>query len=106
MLVFTPLIYSPKSVSMAPVPSRIASAVCVLCIVKGVSSRGIGGYGHGHNSLPQLAGGSASSQQIDFHHPRFRFLMAPWAPRAPSVWRSTCGDLKPKPHCPSAFAPH
>jgi len=20
-----------------------------------------------------------------FHHPRFRFLMAPWAPRAPSV---------------------
>ena len=30
-------------------------------------------------------GGGASSQQIDFRYPRFQFLMAPWAPRAPSV---------------------
>ena len=50
-----------------------------------VSSRGIGGSGHGYNSLPQPAGGSAYSQPVDFHHLRFRFRMAPWAPRAPSV---------------------
>ena len=29
--------------------------------------------------------GGALKVKIDFHHPRFRFLMAPWAPRAPYV---------------------
>ena len=48
-----------------------------------VSSRGVGGSGHGYTSSLQPEGG-AQSQHIDFHHPRFRFLMAPWALRAPS----------------------
>ena len=50
-----------------------------------VSSRGIGGSDHGYNKLLKPAGGIAASQHINSHHPRFRFLMAPWAPRAPSV---------------------
>jgi len=32
------------------------------------------------HSLLILAGGSAESQQIDCYSPRFRFLMASWAP--------------------------
>ena len=56
-----------------------------------VSSRGVGRSGHGYNSLLKPAGGRAKSQQIDFHHPRFRLLMAPWAPRAPSVSRAVGG---------------
>ena len=46
-----------------------------------VSSRAVGGSGHRYNSLLKPAGGSASSQQIDYHLPCLRFLMAPWAPR-------------------------
>ena len=61
-----------------------------------LSSRGIGGSGHGYNSLLKPAGGSAQSRQIDFHHPRFRFIRAPWAPRAPSV---SCRNLR-KRECP------
>ena len=57
-----------------------------------VSSRGVGGSGHGYNSLLTPAGGSAYSKKNDFHHPRFRFLMAPRAPRASFVsWTSTPG---------------
>jgi hypothetical protein len=37
---------------------------------RSVSSRGIGGSGHGHNSILKPAGGSAQSQQIEFHHPQ------------------------------------
>ena len=44
--------------------------------------------------------GEALKVKIDFHHPRFRFLMAPWAPRAPSVsWRKEADTVE-------AVAPH
>ena len=52
----------------------ISAGICGAKV--GVSSRGIGGSGHGYNSLLKPAGGSAQSQQIDFHHARFQFLMA------------------------------
>ena len=58
-----------------------------------VRSRGVGGSGHGYNSSLKPAGGGAESQLIDFHHPRFRFLMAPRAPRAPSVSSGALGPL-------------
>ena len=47
-----------------------------------VSSRGVGGSGHGYK----------------FHHPRFRFLMAPWAPRA------SCVSSKPRGSCARPIA--
>ena len=50
-----------------------------------VSSRGIGESGHGYNRLLKPAGESAQSHQVGVHHPRFRFIMAPWASGAPSV---------------------
>ena len=55
-------------------PSRRPSAISP------AGSRGVGGSGHGYNSLLQPAGRGAESQQIDFRHPCFRFLMAPRAP--------------------------
>ena len=49
-----------------------------------VSSRGVGGSGHGYTKVYLSRRGEALKVKIDFHHPRFRFLMAPWAPSAPS----------------------
>ena len=65
-----------------------------------LSSRAVGGSGHGYNNLLKPVGGRARSQQNYFHHPRFRFLMAPWAPRAPSV---SCCVASPDLQTPNCF---